>query len=272
MTSEICIWRRHGGVTLRHRCEGRVEAPNWCADGSILVNAEGRLWRLAPGRARLDPVETGFAGRLNNDHAPSPDGRAIAISDKTETGASCIYLVPMAGGVPRRITRAVPSWMHGWSPDGRWLVHAGARDGGPVGIYLTEAETGEERRVTDGFDHADGPDFSADGAWIWFNGERDGAVDLWRIRLDGAQAERMTGGPGVDWFPHPSPDGREVVHLRYPPGTEGHPADLDVALWLMPQSGGPGREIVRLRGGQGSLNVPCWAPDSSGFAFIRYPA
>jgi Tol biopolymer transport system component len=162
--------------------------------------------------------------------------------------------------------------MHGWSPDGRQVVHAGARGGGPVGIYLTDVETGEERCVTDAFDHADGPDFSSDGTWIWFNGERDGAVDIWRIRPDGTGEERMTDGPGVDWFPHPSPDGRHVVHLRYPPGTEGHPADRDVALWLMPQTGGAGREIARFRGGQGSLNVPCWAPDGSGFAFIRYPA
>ncbi|MGR3592685.1 MAG: TolB family protein [Limimaricola soesokkakensis] len=272
MKSEICIWRTDGTVTRRLSCAGRIEAPNWCADGTILVNAEGRLWRLAPGTERLEPVETGFATRLNNDHAPAPDGSVIAISDKVETGASCIYLVPMAGGAPRRLTRQVPSWMHGWSPDGRQVVHAGARDGGPVGIYLTDAETGTERCVTAGFDHADGPDFSANGQWIWFNGERDGAIDIWRIRPDGTEAERMSGGPGVDWFPHPSPDGRHVVHLRYPPGTKGHPADLDVALWLMPQSGGAGREIARLRGGQGSINVPSWAPDSSAFAFVRYPA
>ncbi|WP_370160633.1 TolB family protein [Limimaricola soesokkakensis] len=272
MKSEICIWRTDGTVTRRLSCAGRIEAPNWCADGAILVNAEGRLWSLAPVAERLEPVETGFATRLNNDHAPAPDGSVIAISDKVETGASCIYLVPMAGGAPRRLTRQVPSWMHGWSPDGRQLVHAGARDGGPVGIYLTDVETGTERCVTAGFDHADGPDFSADGQWIWFNGERDGAVDIWRIRPDGTEAERMSDGPGVDWFPHPSPDGRHVVHLRYPPGTKGHPADLDVALWLMPQSGGAGREIVQMRGGQGSINVPSWAPDSSAFAFVRYPA
>ncbi|MBB3711706.1 Tol biopolymer transport system component [Limimaricola variabilis] len=272
MESEICLWRHDGSVEVVHRGTGRIEAPNWCADGSLLVNAEGRLWRLAPGADRLTPVETGFATQLNNDHVPSPDGQVIAISDKAETGASCIYLVPAAGGAPHRLTAQLPSWMHGWSPDGRRVVYAGARDGGPVGIYLAEVETGDETCVTAGFDHADGPDFSADGRWIWFNGERDGAVDIWRIRPDGTTPERMTDGPGVDWFPHPSPDGRHVVHLRYPPGTQGHPADLDVALWLLPQAGGEGREIVRFRGGQGSLNVPCWAPDSSSFAFVRYPA
>lgn len=272
MKSEICIWKRDGTVTVRLVCEGRVEAPNWCADGTLLVNGEGRLWRLAPGSDRLESIETGFAVKLNNDHVPSPDGRHIAICDKLETGASCMYLVPMEGGVPRRIGRTQPSWMHGWSLDARWLVHAGAREGGPVGIYFTEVETGDERCVTARFDHADGPDFSADGAWIWFNGEREGRVDIWRIRPDGTDAQRMTGGPGVDWFPHPSPDGRHVVHLRYPPGTEGHPADLDVSLWLMPQQGGEGREIAAFRGGQGSFNVPSWAPDSSAFAFMRYPA
>ncbi|SDE83237.1 TolB family protein [Limimaricola pyoseonensis] len=273
MESEICIWHAAGAsVEPVLRVPGRVEAPNWHPEGHLLVNAEGRLWRVPLAAPRLEPVETGFARRLNNDHAPSPDGARIALSDKTETGRSCIYQMPAAGGTPERLSRNTPSWLHGWSPDGRFVVHAGARDGGPVGIYLTEVASGAERCVTAAFDHADGPDFSADGGWIWFNGERDGAVDIWRIRPDGRELQRMTDGPGVDWFPHPSPCGAHVVHLRYPPGTTGHPADLDVALWLMPQQGGPGREIARFRGGQGSLNVPSWAPGGAAFAFIRYPA
>ncbi len=273
MKSEICLWRMATGeVEPLLGCDLHVEAPNWHPDGHLLVNGDGRLWRVPLDAPALLPVDTGFATGLNNDHGLSPDGRWLALSDKTETGQSCIYVMPAAGGALRRVTAQVPSWWHGWSPDGASLVYAGVRDGGPVGIYLCDVETGAETCVTCDFDHADGPDWSADGQWIWFNGERDGRVDLWRIRPDGGDLQRMTTGPGVDWFPHPSPDGAHVVHLRYAAGTTGHPGDVEVGLWLMPQSGGDGRELLRLHGGQGSLNVPCWAPDGSGFAFVRYPA
>jgi hypothetical protein len=80
----------------------------------------------------------------------------------------------------------------------------------------------------------------------------------------------MTGGPTVDWFPHPSPCGRHVLYLCYPPGTVGHPGGLEVGLRLMPQEGGASREVLRLWGGQGTINVPCWAPDGQAFAFMRF--
>ena len=82
--------------------------------------------------------------------------------------------------------------------------------------------------------------------------------------------EKMTDGPTVDWFPHPSPDGETVVYLCYPPGTEGHPGGLDVSLRALPQAGGTSWHLIDLQGGQGTINVPSWAPDSSAFAYVRY--
>jgi|TARA_B110000114_G_C14760406_1_gene264620 Tol biopolymer transport system component len=132
--------------------------------------------------------------------------------------------------------------------------------------------TRTEMLVCDGFDHVDGPDYSPDGQWIWFNGERAGRVDLWRVRLDGTDLERMTDDDLVNWFPHPSPDGEHVLFLAYPAETKGHPADLDVSLRLMPMAGGPPCDIAEVFGGQGTINVPCWAPDAKRFAFMRYVA
>ena len=271
MISEVCLFDIMAGETsviLRH--DGHIEAPNWHPDGWLLVNGGGRLYRVPLAAPALIAVETGHATRCNNDHGFSPDGRWIALSDSSRTEGSCIYILPAAGGVPRRVTPKVPSWWHGWSPDGARLAYAGARGGGPVLLYTCALDGTDERCLTPGFDHVDGPDYSADGAWIWFNGQRDDAVDLWRVRPDGTEMERMTDGDGVDWFPHPSPDGENVVYLAYPAGTRGHPGGCDVALRLMPQSGGPGREICRLHGGQGTINVPSWAPDGHAFAFIRY--
>lgn len=271
MISEIVIFDiQTGQERLLLRSDQHVEAPNWLpGDAALLVNSDGRLYSIPLDAPELVLLDTGFATMLNNDHGPSPDGTRIAISDKTETGKSCIYTIPIAGGEPVRISEKTPSYFHGWSPDGRRLTYPGFR-GAEAEIFTCPAEGGPERQLTFGFDHCDGPDYTPDGDWIWFNGEVAGAVDLWRIRPDGSDLERMTSDDDVNWFPHPSPDGRHVLYLAYKPGTEGHPADRDVDLRLMPARGGAPRVLLSLFGGQGTLNSPCWASDSRRFAFIRY--
>ncbi|SHI89767.1 TolB family protein [Wenxinia saemankumensis] len=273
MTSELCIHHVPTGETEVVLSTGEhIEAPNWHPDGWLLVNGGGRLYRVPLDAPELQPVDTGAATRLNNDHGFSPDGRTIALSDHSGGRGSCIWTMPVGGGDLTRVTSRTPSWWHAWSPDGARHAYAAAREGRTVLIHTCAADGSDERCLTPGFDHCDGPDYTPDGAWIWFNGERDGQVDLWRVRPDGTELERMTEGPEVDWFPHPSPDGMHVLWLAYPAGTEGHPGGLDVALRLMPQSGGAGETVVELHGGQGTINVPCWEPDGRAFAFMRYGA
>lgn len=272
MISELCLCDPGGDVTVVLRHEGLIEAPNWHAGGYLVVNGGGALYRVPLDAPALQKIDTGFAVRLNNDHGISPCGRWLAISDHTEPGVSRIYRLPVEGGTPEPVTEATPSWWHGWSPDGARMVYAGARGDRVVRLYTCAAEGGDERLLRGDFDHADGPDYSADGDWIWFNGERGARVDLWRVRPDGTDLERMTDGPTVDWFPHPSPDGRHVVFLAYPPGTVGHPGGCDVALMRMPAEGGEPKVLTRLHGGQGTLNVPCWEPGGARFAFMRYTA
>jgi Tol biopolymer transport system component len=248
-----------------------IEAPNWSPDGGFLiVNGDGRLWRLdLPEPRELVEIDTGFATRCNNDHGISPDGATIVISDATETGKSCIYTLPIGGGTPRRITERVPSYWHGWSPDGGTLAYCAER-GGDWDIYTIGFEGGAETRLTDGQGASDGPDYSPDGEWIWFNSTRSGTMHLWRIRPDGSGLQQMTGDERVNWFPHPSPDDETVLYLAYGNGIEGHPRDKDVELRLMDADGGNIRTALALFGGQGSINVPCWAPDGRSFAFVRY--
>lgn len=270
LKSQLCIYdlaAESTEVLLTH--DGHIEAPNWHPEGHLIVNGGGRLYRVPLDAPALEEIDTGFAKECNNDHGIAPNGNWLAISDKSETEDSCIYIVPAAGGVPRKVTERTPSWWHGWSPDGMTLAYAAARDSRKVALYTIPAGGGEETCLCDEFDHIDGPDYAPDGS-IWFNGEREGQVDLWRLRPGAKSPQRMTDGETVDWFPHPSPDGKHVVFLAYPKGTKGHPGGLDVALKLMPLAGGEPREIVSLHGGQGTINVPSWAPDSGRFAFMRY--
>ncbi|WP_051213395.1 TolB family protein [Maritalea myrionectae] len=142
---------------------------------------------------------------------------------------------------------------------------------GDSAIYPLLIEGGTPVRVTEktpSYWHG----WSPDGAWIWFNGEKDGSVQLWRMRPDGRDLQQMTDEDSVNWFPHPAPDGRHILYHAYPAGTKGHPFGKDVELRLMPAEGGKSRTLTTLYGGQGTINVPCWAPDSARFAYVSYSA
>ncbi|MHA7968802.1 TolB family protein [Rhizobium sp. CAU 1783] len=251
--------------------ERLVEAPNWTPDGAFLIlNGDGLLYRLpVDGSAEPVLIDTGFATRCNNDHGLSPDGKQIAISDKVAYGKSCIYVLPAGGGEPRQVTRNVPSYWHGWSPDGARLAYCGIRDD-VFDIYTISIDGGEETRLTFGEGRNDGPDYSPDGKWIYFNSSRTGRMQIWRVPASGGAAERITDSRFGDWFPHPSPNGDKVLLLSYDPEVFDHPRDLPVRLRLMDPDGQNIETLFELFGGQGTINVPNWAPDGEAFAYVRY--
>ncbi|MBU6399830.1 MAG: PD40 domain-containing protein [Verrucomicrobia bacterium] len=248
----------------------RIEAPNWSRDGqSLLFNQRGRLYRMPIAGGRAVALDTGFALRCNNDHGLSPDGSWLAISDQSQQRDSLIYVLPATGGTPRRLTALGPSYWHGWSPDGRTLVFCGERQG-EFDIYRIPVEGGQETRLTSAPGLDDGPDYSPDGRYIYFNSERTGTMQIWRMKPDGSGQEQVTADEFNNWFPHPSPDGKWLVFLSYAKAVEGHPENQDVTLRLRPLNGGPVQELARLFGGQGTINVPSWAPDSRRLAFVSY--
>ena len=251
--------------------EGRIEAPNWDPSGvSLLVNGGGRLFRVPLAQPRLVPLDTGFAMRCNNDHGISPDGGRIALSCHTDRGSE-IFVMPAAGGAPVPVTQHAPSWWHGWSPDGARLAYVAARGADRViDVYTIGVAGGEELRLTQGEGHCDGPDYSADGSRIYYNCDRSGHAQIWVMAVDGSGQRQLFADDHVNWFPHPSPDGKHLVYLAYPPGTLGHPADLPVALVLCDVEGAERQRICQFTGGQGTINVPSWAPDGTAFAYVRY--
>jgi hypothetical protein len=255
---------------VRH-ARAHFEAPNWSRDGKELVfNQEGLLYALPVGGGEPRRIDTGFATRCNNDHGLSPDGTGLAISDQSQgDGKSVIYTLPAAGGTPRRVTPNAPSYWHGWSPDGKTLAYCAER-GGEYDVYTIPVEGGAETRLTTATGLDDGPDYSPDGQWIYFNSERTGTMQIFRMKTDGREQQQMTSGGYADWFPHPSPDGQWVAFLSYEKEVKGHPANKDVMLRLMPAGGGAIQVLAKLFGGQGTINVPSWSPDSTQLAFVSY--
>ncbi|MDR1645682.1 MAG: transporter [Tannerellaceae bacterium] len=254
----------------------RMEAPNWTADGKWLVyNSGGKLYKISPDNpGEPQVIPTGIATRCNNDHVLSSDGKQIAISSGTqEDGRSRIWTLPFEGGEPKLITPLAPSYLHGWSPDMSALAYCAERNGN-FDVYVIPAEGGEEKRLTttEGLD--DGPEYSPDGRFIWFNSVRSGLMQVWRMRADGSEQVQMTFDENRNaWFPHPSPDGKSVVYISYAKGDVApgdHPANKNVELAIIPSEGGQPKVVARLFGGQGTINVNSWAPDSKRFAFVSY--
>jgi len=250
---------------------GRFEAPNWTRDGSaFLFNRDGHLERLAVGSDKPVVIDTGFANRCNNDHGISPDASQIAISDNSQGDhESRVYIVPVAGGTPRAITEKSPSYWHGWSPDGKTLAFVGQRNG-DFDIYAIAAAGGDETRLTTAKGLDDGPEYSPDGKYIYFNSERTGHMQVWRMRPDGSEQEQVFSDDLNNWFPHISPDGRWMVFLTYAADVNGHPENKDVMLRLMSLADKKITILARLFGGQGTINVPSWSPDSTQLAFVSY--
>lgn len=281
-TARIRIWSRadRSVRTVFEATTRLFEAPNWTRDGRLLINGDGDLWTLpVDGSAEPAPVPASGLPAVNNDHVLSPDGTTVYASANDWH----IWAVALEGGPARRITPddGGMHFLHGISPDGSTLGYVRLDPDGEnwwasATIHTISTEGTDDVALTTHPGPADGCEWSPDGEWIYFNTEQfsetAGHAQIARIRPDGFDLEQLTFDDRVNWFPHPAPTGDVTVYLSYPAGTTGHPADRPVELrlvrgddWSHPET------IVALDGGQGTINVPSWAPDGSAFAFVDYP-
>lgn len=260
-----------------------MEAPNWSPDGKyLLVNSQGKLWRLPLGAgktAKLEEIDLKGLSRCNNDKSISPDGRLIAFSSSGRASGSQVFTVSADGGEPKLIVPETPSYFHAFPPDGKWLTFVAQRNG-HFNLFRVPVEGGAQERLTSRPSYDDGPDYSPDGKWIYFNSDRSGSWDIWRMPASGAGpnddlAQQVTNDEQEDWFPHCSPDGKWLLFLTFPKGTAGHNGHTNLQLRMIPLPGeqikhDPVRVVTEFFGGQGTINVNSWSPDSKKFAFVVY--
>lgn len=256
------------------------EAPNWGADGQTLyLNGDGGLWAFAL-ETPDKPRRVAFEGLppINNDHVLDPRGEAVFMS----ANDGQIYHGALTGGAVRRVTSEDGVWhfLHGVSPDGSTLGFVRMTDfGSPGRLALMPSAGGAVTVVDTGAGHVDGPEWSPDGEWIYFNTENwasePGHAQLARVPSENPVAdkvERLLATVTVDWFPHLAPNGRLAAYLQYEAGTTGHPADREVELVLVETSDwSTSLARVPAFGGQGTINVNSWSPDSARFAYVSYP-
>jgi Tol biopolymer transport system component len=261
--------------SLIYETETHIEAPNWSRNGKFLIyNSGGKLYKFDLKKRVPKEINTGNVVSNNNDHGISFDGKMLAISSSTEVDGgnrSIVFTVPVKGGTPKRITEKGPSYWHGWSPDGEWLTYCAERNGN-YDVYKIPADGGAEIRLTTAEGLDDGPEYSPDGNFIYFNSTRTGTMQIWRMKPDGSEQEQITTDHFQNWFAHPSPDGKQLIMISYLPEVpaNSHPHNQRVMLRMMPVGGGQIKTVAFLYGGQGTLNVPSWSPDSKKVAFVSY--
>ena len=267
--SELVVLNVNTGkekVILREK--RHFEAPNWSRDGRFLViNSDGKLEKISLKGVKLGIIDTGFADRCNNDHGFTFDGKWLIISYNdpgvsSSGGNSRIYILPAAGGVPRLITPNYPSYWHGVSPDNQWVTYCAMRNG-EWDVFKAHVITGEEIRLTNAEGLDDGPEYSYDGEWIYFNSHRTGRMHIYRMRSDGSEQNQLTFDEYDNWFPHPSPDNKNIAYISYIEDQKGaHPFGKDVKLRLLDVEKGETKDLTPIfYGGQGTFNVHSWSPD-----------
>ncbi|MGU3409937.1 TolB family protein [Microbacterium sp. M1A1_1b] len=270
-----------------------VEAPNVLDADTLVLNGNGDLWLLhlpEPGtvldETALVPVPMDGVDEINNDHVLEPSGDAVVVSARNGE----LYRVPLPeGGATEQLTDAAAElpvkrkfYLHGIAPDGSSLaaiVGELSEDGvWTTDVALVDPTTGAPTFVTRDAFPADGCSFAGDT--LVFNAEvfTPGTAQLVALAPGATDPVRITADDRVNWFPHVSPDGAHLLYLSYEPGVQGHPADHRVELRLLPGVLVRGARmavvpetLVSLEGGQGTVNVPPWAPDSTWFAYCDYP-
>ncbi|MGJ8713963.1 MAG: TolB family protein [Maribacter stanieri] len=252
-----------------------IQAPNWTVDGKKLIyNSKGRLYNYELETNSITPLNTGFAIKNNNDHVLTFDGKLLGIShhNQDDNGDSALYYLPTNGDSnPKMVTKpgVGASYLHGWSPNNKEMIFTGDRNGA-YNIFTVNVKSGKEEQLTDFPTLDDGPEYTKNGKTIFFNSDRTGTMQLYSMKANGKKQTQLTFDDYNDWFPHVSPDQKWIAFISFPKEIKSndHPFYKHCMLRIMPIKGGKPKVIAHIYGGQGSINVPSWSPDSKKIAFV----
>jgi catechol 2,3-dioxygenase-like lactoylglutathione lyase family enzyme len=251
----------------------RVQSPNWAPDRkSIYVHEDGRVRKipyLTPEAGGVpEDVAVGKLVGCSGNFGLSPDGKYLAVScAETKGGRHDVYVLPAAGGdTPRKLTNGTSgSFFHAWVPDSQAIAFTRG-SAGKADIFTVPLAGGAETRLTSDTVN-DGPDYTPDGKFIYFDSLRSGSSQIWRMKSDGTAAEQITDDDHLNSSPHVSPDGKSVAFLSQPANSDQ--GITDATLKVMSIGDGMIRPIVDFQGNRDSFSMYGWG-DGTHLAFVSY--
>jgi TolB protein len=197
------------------------------------------------------------------DHPELPKG-SFSDPDDYPKGAE-LYTSRLDGtDVKRLTTNAVYDAEVSVSPDGKRILFTSQIEG-RLDLWRMDADGTNERRITDTDEWQEGGAFYLpDSRTILFRawkrsdqGQRGMPMSLFTIRDDGTERKQITTDDGVNWSPHPAPDGRHFVFVKMLP-----PHNFEVFLGDLETA-----EQTRLTFFDGFDGFPALSPDGRTLAF-----
>jgi len=199
----------------------------------------------------------------------SPDGQTLAFARWSSGGVVDIYIVPIGGGEPKRLTFD-NRWISGlaWTPDGREIVFLSDR-GGSYGLWRISVTGGTPERLAVGGDSDFSPPLSPQGNRLAMSrqGNRLAYVqsafdtNIWRIEIPESKGRsnpptRLIASTNLDHGPQYSPDGRKIVFQSFQSGS--------FEIWVCDSDG---TNPIQLTSFDRHTGTPRWSPDGRHIAF-----
>ncbi|MBI4454402.1 MAG: PD40 domain-containing protein [Acidobacteria bacterium] len=193
--------------------------PVWGPDGRHLYFSSDRggsmnLWRVPidekSGKVAGEPEPVTTGGSAFRQHvSTSRDGRRMVYVEQTVTANLQKVAFDPTGekvlGSPASITHGSRVALSpAPSPEGEWLVFwSGGRQ---EDIFVVRSDGKDLRQLTDDLEKDRGPRWSPDGKHIAFYSNRSGTFEIWTIRPDGSDLQRLTEGDVIHpvWSPDSS--------------------------------------------------------------------
>jgi len=246
--------------------KGRMAGPVWSKDGKTLLFVDdGKLRSIVAVGGKPVAVPAGALDQLNAHSAISVDGTLLAVTEAAK-GRRAVYTLPAGGGTPVRLTRQ-DAQFEAWTPDGGLLL-SGKRKKKET-FFKVGLPGGSESPVQLGAGTNANPGYSPDGKFIYFDSDRSGSRQIWRMAADGTGAEQITTDEFLNSTPRVSPDGLQVAFLSVGKGgPEGAETDMKVRSVILATKAV--RVISNMVGGVGSLGSAPWSPDGRTLTYVSY--
>lgn len=227
--------------------EGMIVTQKLGADGQIVESEQivatyedGELHRLTDTRG------------TENTPVWSPNGEWIAFQSQRD-GRNNIFRIRPDGTDMQQLSHERNAWRPVWSPDGEWIAYQTIHDARSLAIKRIHAETGEVQVITT--EQSQNPPanywspWSPDGEWLVFSSTRDDDQEIYKVRADGTDLQRLTNNIGFDGQPVWSPDGQWIAFLSV--------RDQAFEIYRMRPDG---TDVQRLTENNAFEQLPMWSP------------